>query len=386
MLIAFCISFLAAPAVLAFAAIQPNTGSILNDRASNHGRIYLSAASTKIADQSIAGYENPWPNGDALDRRILNIAMPATLNLAIVPLVGAADTFWVGKMANALALAGQGAANQMFNSAFWIASFLPSIVTPLVAKAAAAGDQEGIQNRVGEAIFLATLMGIFCTTMLSLYPHKALNLVLAADAGSRVYAVEYLSKRSISLIPALLSTVGFAAFRGTMDVITPLKISLLSNIINCILDPIFIFSLKLGAGGAAVATVVAEFASLLLYIRALVSKKMLNIAKMLKPPSLVALKPLLLGGIGVQLRAVSLNVAFLAVTKATQALDTTGTAAAAHSITVQVSQQTYDNVYCDILYLFSSIYTSQKLVMAAWRSILVSYVGNGIYHSSTGEI
>jgi hypothetical protein len=31
---------------------------------------------------------------------------------------------------------------------------------------------------------------------------------------------------------------------------------------------------------------------------------------------------------GVQLRAVSLNIAFLAVTRTTQALDTTGTAAA----------------------------------------------------------
>jgi len=121
-----------------------------------------------------------------------------------------------------------------------------------------------------------------------------------------------------------------------MDVITPLKISLASNIVNCILDPIFIFPMKLGAKGAALATCFAEFASLILYVWALVGKKMLNISKALKPPSWTALKPMLLGGVGVQLRAVSLNIAFLAVTRATQALDTTGTAAAAHAITVQV--------------------------------------------------
>ena len=108
-------------------------------------------------------------------------------------------------MADAMALAGQGAANQMFNSMFWIASFLPSIVTPLVAKAAAAKDEEGIQNRVGEAIFLASIMGIFCTVLLRLFPHQALNLVLSPDAGSRTYAVQYLSTRAFSLAPALLS-------------------------------------------------------------------------------------------------------------------------------------------------------------------------------------
>jgi Na+-driven multidrug efflux pump len=54
-----------------------------------------------------------WVLGDALDKRILQLALPAILNNMIIPLVGAADTFWVGRMKNALALAGQGAANQV---------------------------------------------------------------------------------------------------------------------------------------------------------------------------------------------------------------------------------------------------------------------------------
>ena len=55
-----------------------------------------------------------WKVGDALDKRILILALPAAvLNNAILPLVGAADTIWVGRMKNALTLAGQGAANQV---------------------------------------------------------------------------------------------------------------------------------------------------------------------------------------------------------------------------------------------------------------------------------
>ena len=40
--------------------------------------------------------------------------------------------------------------------------------------------------------------------------------------------------------------VGFASFRGKMDVITPLKISLLANAVNAILDPIMIFGCNMG--------------------------------------------------------------------------------------------------------------------------------------------
>ena len=123
-----------------------------------------------------------------------------------------------------------------------------------------------------------------------------------------------------------------------MDVVTPLKISLVSNLINIVFDPVFIFKCNMGISGAAAATCLSEIISFLIYIKVLVSKKMLAVGKIGKVPSLAALKPLLMGGIGVQLRAVSLNMAFLAVTRTTQALDKTGTAAAAHAITIQLWQ------------------------------------------------
>jgi hypothetical protein len=67
-----------------------------------------------------------WPSMDALDRRLIKIALPCIANFAINPLIGAVDLFWVNRMGNSLAVAGQAAANQIFSSAFWLASFLPS--------------------------------------------------------------------------------------------------------------------------------------------------------------------------------------------------------------------------------------------------------------------
>ena len=67
-----------------------------------------------------------WPCFDELDGRLIKIALPVIANFAINPLIGAVDLFWINRMGNALAVAGQAAANQVFNSAFWLASFLPS--------------------------------------------------------------------------------------------------------------------------------------------------------------------------------------------------------------------------------------------------------------------
>ena len=80
-------------------------------------------------DDSIRGGGQPlsiWPSFDELDRRLIKIALPCIANFAINPLIGAVDLFWVNRMGNALAVAGQAAANQVFSSSFWLMSFLPS--------------------------------------------------------------------------------------------------------------------------------------------------------------------------------------------------------------------------------------------------------------------
>ena len=67
-----------------------------------------------------------WPCMDKLDKYLIRISLPVIGNNAISPLIGAVDLFWVNRMGNALAVAGQAAANQVFNSVFWFTSFLPS--------------------------------------------------------------------------------------------------------------------------------------------------------------------------------------------------------------------------------------------------------------------
>ena len=65
--------------------------------------------------------------------------------------------------------------------------------------------------------------------------------VLKDGAPARVFARPYLLVRGLAFLPSLVSLIGFSAFRGMMDTVTPLKISLFANILNAVLDPILIF-------------------------------------------------------------------------------------------------------------------------------------------------
>ena len=141
---------------------------------------------TKTFDELV---RDAMPANDALDKQILKLFVPAMLNFLIIPMVGAVDVFWVGRMGSAVALASQGAANQVFQSAFWIISFVPSIIAPVVAKAAASGDTEEVQRATGEAIFVASLVGVFGMALLTVFRAGALSVVgvVPGSGASRAY-------------------------------------------------------------------------------------------------------------------------------------------------------------------------------------------------------
>jgi len=276
------------------------------------------------------------PCGDELDKRIFKLVGPAVINFAMIPVVGIIDTFWVGQMRNALALAGQGAANRVFSTVFWTLSFLPSVVTPFIAESYAADDKIATQKHVSEALFLAAVVGSISSVFMIAFADSILRSVLPSNSPAAMYAKPYLIVRAITCMPALQAVVGFSIFRGAMDVLTPLKISIISNLVNIVFDPICIFILGWGVSGAAAATCLSELVSFLLFAVALLRSGMLRLNKLFQVPSLKDLKPLLLGGLTIQLRSLALEVTYLSLMRKAQGIDSTGAIAAAHAVSMQV--------------------------------------------------
>mmetsp|Transcript_8373 Transcript_8373/g.18288 ORF Transcript_8373/g.18288 Transcript_8373/m.18288 type:complete len:388 (-) Transcript_8373:99-1262(-) len=212
-------------------------------------------------------------------------------------------------------------------------------MTPLIAKAAAKGDDEEVQDLLAQSLLLGLIGGLVGTCLFLFKTNFMLSSVLSVEAPAMEFAKPYLKIRSASLICSTVSLLGFSTFRGLMDTVTPLKVSALANTANAVLDPAIIFSpCRWGVSGAAIATVISEALSAGLYTILLLRKELLQISKIIRPPAFVKVKPLLIGGAAIQFRSVALNVAFLSITRATQSLDNTGVAAAAHAIGIQTFQ------------------------------------------------
>jgi len=128
---------------------------------------------------------------DDIDRTILSTAIPSMINNAVVPIVNSVDTFWVGRMGIALALAGQAAANQAFFTLYFLVNYLPTITAPLVASSVGSGDMDEAKQRVCQSLFLGNLFGGLVTIFLVGFPRTALSLVLPMGAPAMVSTQRY---------------------------------------------------------------------------------------------------------------------------------------------------------------------------------------------------
>ena len=82
----------------------------------------------------------------------------------------------------------QAAANQVFSSAFWIVSVLPSVTATLVSKANAKGDKEELQDAVCQALIVGFGISLLGSALMLLYPERILSSVLKPGANAMRYA------------------------------------------------------------------------------------------------------------------------------------------------------------------------------------------------------
>jgi len=168
--------------------------------------------------------------------------------------------------------------------------------------------------------------------------HHSWIAVPTEDAPALKFAKSYLKIRGLSFLPAIISLVGFSAFRGQLDTTTPVRISLFSQLFHVALVPLCIFQLSMGVSGAALATLASEVISALVYLILMSQRKMIILSQLLKIPDMRKVMDLIRGGLALQLRNVAFNLTFMYVTRVTQSLDDSGIVPAAHALALQTFQ------------------------------------------------
>lgn len=207
---------------------------------------------------------------------ILRLALPMTFAQLINVLYSVVDRVYIGHMsgAAALALTGVGLTFPLILVVTAFANLYGAGGAPLFSMARGAQNPARAQLILNNTFFLLCGTGVLLTALLLLFKRPLLFLFGASEA-TYPYANSYLTIYLCGSVFVMLS-LGLNGFINAQGFAKKGMVTvLLGAVSNLILDPIFIFGLKMGVAGAAIATVLSQLLSALWALSFLCGKKTL---------------------------------------------------------------------------------------------------------------
>lgn len=215
---------------------------------------------------------------------VWRLAIPSIVAELVNIIYNIVDRIFLGRIEGEgpLALAGLGIAIPLITILdafiFWIGNG----GAPLAAIAMGQKDMKRAQRIIGNSWIMLIVLAVLATFILLVKGEDLLTL-FGADADTLPYAKRYLSIYALGT-PGSVAALGLNPFITTQG---KNRISMrnvaLGAIINCILDPIFIYGFHMGIAGAAVATIIGQYVTAILTILYLLGKETKLKLKIVRP-------------------------------------------------------------------------------------------------------
>ena len=182
----------------------------------------------------------------AYDRQILRLAVPALGALAAEPLYILVDTAIVGHLGRSQ-LAALGASATAL-SVLAMFNFLQYGTTAQVARAVGAGEDRVARRLGAQALWLSLGVGVVLAATIALLAAPVVALV-GVEGQTADYATTYLRIVSIGVPSFFLALGGQGFLRGVSDLTSPLVVIVLGNVLNLVLEGLFVYGLDWGIEG-----------------------------------------------------------------------------------------------------------------------------------------
>lgn len=208
---------------------------------------------------AIRGAEHDYTQGP-IGRAIFLLAVPMVLEMSMESIFAVVDAFFVGRLGPA-AVATIGLTESLMVVIYTVAMGLSIGATATVARRIGEKDPEGAARATVQALLLGLLVSSILGILGAIYAPQLLAL-MGADAEVLAVGTGF-ARVSLACNGAvfLLFLVN-AAFRGAGDAAVAMRVLMLGNAINIVLDPLLIFGVgffpELGLVGAAWATVIGR--------------------------------------------------------------------------------------------------------------------------------
>lgn len=263
------------------------------------------------------------------DRQILRLGVPALGTLAVEPLYRLVDTAIIGRLGTE-ELGGLAVAASVLALVVIGSNFLTYGTTQRVAHRLGAGRDSDAADVGVQAMWLALIVGALAVPLL-IVAARPLSSALGAQGEILDVAVLYLRISALGVPFVLIALAAQGVQRGAADYRTPLVILVIANLVNLVVELVFVFWFQWGVAGAAWSTVLAQTGAGIAFLAAIRKPLRLSVNRL---PNLQGMSPLLTAGKHLLLRSGSMLIVFVGATAVAARIDTA--TLAAHQITITV--------------------------------------------------
>jgi putative MATE family efflux protein len=218
-----------------------------------------------VAEPSIAISTLGDVKPESINRTIIALAVPSVLENLLVSAVFISDTFLIGHLNDAAALAAVGISGSYLFIANGLFQALSIGAMALVARAYGQRDLAAAKRFTGQSVSLSVVFALVCMLVLIPLAEPFLRVIINISDPEVVRQgtlyIQLILSTSIVAFPLQVMT---GCMRASGDTRTPMYITLLMNVINIILALVLIFGFgpipSLRIAGAGVATALARAA------------------------------------------------------------------------------------------------------------------------------
>jgi putative MATE family efflux protein len=193
-------------------------------------------------------------------RAILALATPMLIGAILQNVQSLIDLFWVGRLGPE-AVAAVSISSTILMLLFPMLMGLATGTVALVARFVGAHNFEEASHAASQSLMLAFVFGGISALIGWHYTDKFFML-LGAESDVLAGGHDYLRITLLGSVTIFILFMGNAALQGVGDTLTPMYIMAVSNVLNIVLDPFFIFGWgpfpEWGVKGAAWASVLAQ--------------------------------------------------------------------------------------------------------------------------------
>jgi putative MATE family efflux protein len=192
-------------------------------------------------------------------KTIFSLAVPVVLGMMMQIILSVVNFFWVGRL-------GPTAQDAITSSmvlcwSVWSSITIVSIgLTALVSRNIGAKDTEKAAHYAHQGIWLAVFLSVVVSILGFIFTPMLIDF-MGTGAETRQKAIPYLQIFFTSAIFFALFDSVSTIFRAAGNTKTPMMVSVMTIILNMILDPLLIFGIgpfpKLGVPGASLATMIS---------------------------------------------------------------------------------------------------------------------------------